>query len=192
MSFRINPDDVQILFADLQPTLVASSATTTPAGLALSAGVLAKAASILKLPMVFSLVPQAGEPGVLIPELAEYATPANTFQRFVGNVFLHPETAQAITANKRKCIVVAGFAAEVVVLHSSLAALEAGYSVQVPLDAVGGRSVRTEGAALGQIERAGGVMTSVLSLVTGLAPDFSCAPGAQTLEALRALRPAPR
>ena len=50
----------------------------------------------------------------------------------------------------------AGCATEAVVLRAALSALERGYRVQVPVDARGGLSARTENAALRQIEAAGG------------------------------------
>jgi hypothetical protein len=46
----------------------------------------------------------------------------------------------------------------------------------------------TEAAAIRQIERAGGVTTSVVTLVTTLAPDFSKSPGTDTFKALQKLR----
>ena len=49
-----------------------------------------------------------------------------------------------------------GCATEAVVLRAALSALERGYRVQVPVDARGGFSARTENATLRQIEAAGG------------------------------------
>ena len=60
--------------------------------------------------------------------------------------------------------------------------------MHVPVDACGGLSARTEDAALRQIEAAGGVTTSVVSLVTAMAPDFAREPGKNTFAALQALR----
>ena len=54
--------------------------------------------------------------------------------------------------------------------------------------ACGGLSARTEDAALRQIEAAGGVTTSVISLVTAMAPDFAREPDRNTFAALQALR----
>lgn len=53
-------------------------------------------------------------------------------------------------------------------------------------------SERTENAALRQIERAGGVTTSVWSLISQLEPDFKHPPGFETFAALQPLRPSPR
>jgi hypothetical protein len=64
----------------------------------------------------------------------------------------------------------------------------ADYRVQVPVDACGGLSARTDDAALRQIEAAGGVTTSVVSLATAMAPDFAQEPGRNTFAAMEALR----
>lgn len=179
---------VQFLFADLQPTLVAGGATIPPEALMTSAVVLARAAPAFGIPTTFSIVPERGQAGTLLPDLQEFSTRQNTFQRTTASVFLDQPTASAIAANERRTIVIAGFSAEVVILHSALAAIEAGYRVHLALDAIGGRSQRTEEAAFRQIERNGGIPTSVLSVITGLAPDFSCAPGNMVLELTSALR----
>jgi nicotinamidase-related amidase len=105
-----------------------------------------------------------------------------------ANPFLDRATRDAIAASGRKALVVAAFATEVVVVHAVRAAIEAGYRVHVPVDACGGMSDRTEAAAFRQIEAAGGVTTSVVELVTALAPDFSTSPGQQAFAASQALR----
>jgi hypothetical protein len=110
--------------------------------------------------------------------------------RLSASPFLDEATRAAIAATCRQHLVIAGFATEVVVLHGVRDAIAAGYRAYVPVDACGGMSSRTEDAALRQIEAAGGVTTSVVSLVTAMAPDFAQEPGRNTLAALQALRSA--
>ena len=179
---------VQVLFADLQPSIVARSKTNSPTALAASAGVLAEVAGLLGLPAHFSVVPDGGKPPVLIPELAQRAGNAALLPRMSASPFLDVATCSALTATRRKTLVVAGFATEVVVLHAVRMAIAAGYQVLVPVDACGGMSARTEDAAFRQIEAAGGITTAVVSLVTSLAPEFSASPGQQAFAALQALR----
>jgi nicotinamidase-related amidase len=124
--------------------------TTKPEGLTASAAVLAKAARILELPIAFSLVPEGDQRGRQIPELDEFVTDANAFWRNTASPFLDQPTASTLAANRRKVLVIAGFSAEVAVLHSALDAIEAGYTVQLPLDVVGRcdpASPRTRGEA---------------------------------------------
>ena len=97
-------------------------------------------------------------------------------------------TRTAIAATGRQHLVIAGFATEVVVLHAVRDALAAGYRVLVPVDACGGMSSRTEDAAFRQIEAAGGITTSVVTLVTAMVPDVSTDLGRQALEILQLLR----
>ncbi len=188
ISSAMNVQDLQVLFADLQPQLIRGSRTVAPEALSSAAAALAKVARILGIPMTFAVVPVAGQPGQLIPELAEFAMPETTFGRMVTSPFLEPRIVARLAASHRKTLVIAGFTTEVAVLQSALDGIAAGYAVQVPLDAIGSRSERTESPAIRQIEMAGGSTSSVLSLVTRWAPDLSRPPGSEIIKALDALR----
>jgi Isochorismatase family len=181
---RLDPSDVQILFADLQVTLVAGSKTNSPEAISRSAGVLAQVASILSLPVLFSVVPEGNGPPILIPELRAYAKPGNTLLRRLTGPFMDVPTTSALAANGQKILVIAGFATEVVVLQATLDAIQAGYAVYYVADATGSQSERTEQAAFREMERAGAIATSVLGLTTRLEPDFFHSPGSETFAAL--------
>ena len=181
-------DTVQVLFADLQPQIVARSKTNTPEALARSAAVLAQVARLLHLPVHLSVVPEGGQRPELIPELARETDGVAQFLRVSASPFLDEATRAAIAATGRQHLVIAGFATEVVVLHAVLDAIAAGYRAYVPVDACGGMSSRTEDAAFRQIEAAGGVTTSVVTLVAAMVPDVSTDIGRQALEILQSLR----
>jgi nicotinamidase-related amidase len=102
--------------------------------------------------------------------------------------FFDEATRAAIAATGRRHLVIAGFATEVVVLNAVRDALAAGYQVLAPVDACGGMSSRTEDAAFRQIEAAGGVTTSVVTLVTSMVPDVGTDLGRQVLEILQEFR----
>jgi nicotinamidase-related amidase len=182
----LDPATVQILFADLQSPIVARSKTNPPQSLSSAASVLARCARLLGLH--HSVVPEGGKAPEVLPDLAKETEGAPQFARMTADPFRDPQTREAINAVKRPVLVIAGFATEAVVLDAALSALESDYRVQVPVDACGGMSARTEDAALRQIEAAGGVTTSVVSLVTAMAPDFAREPGRNTFAALQALR----
>lgn len=186
--FRLAIQDVQILFVDLQQALTQGSQSIAPEALAVNAGVLAKIGSLLKVPMTFSVVPVAGQPGVLIPELAPYAHSKNTFHRILAGSFTDQDMVAALAANRRKTLIIAGFATEVAVLQSALSAMAAGYTAQIPVDVIGSAYSRTESAALRQMEQAGAIPTSVLSIAAFLAPNFSEEPGASVLKLFSELR----
>ncbi len=184
----LDPDTVQVLFADLQPQIVARSKTNPPDALARSAAVLAQVARLLHLPMHLSVVPEGGRRPELIPELVRETEGVAQHPRMSASPFLDEATRAAIAATGRQHLVIAGFATEAVVLHGVGDAIAAGYQVYVPVDACGGMSSRTEDAAFRQIEAAGGVTTSVVTLVTALAPDFSTDLGGKAFGILQSLR----
>jgi hypothetical protein len=180
----LDPATVQVLFADLQPQIVARSKTNPPDALARSAGVLAQVARLLHLPVHLSVVPEGGQ----TPELARETKGVAQHSRMSASPFLDETTRAAIAASGRQHLIVAGFATEVVVLQAACDAIAAGYQVHVPVDACGGMSSRTEDAAFRQIEANGGVTTSVVTLVTARTPDFSTDPGRQAFGILQSLR----
>ena len=180
--------DTQVLFCDLQPQIIARSRTNPPEALAGAAAVLARVTCILGLPMTFSMVPESGSAPELIAELQAFASPQTLFTRVSASPFLDHATARVMRAYGRKTLVIAGFATEVVSLHAALGAIGEGYAVQLPVDANGGLSARSEDAAFRQIEHAGGVITSVATLATTLAPDFATSPGREVFAELEAIR----
>lgn len=184
----LDPATVQVLFADLQTQIVARSKTNPPDALSRSAAVLARVARLLRLPIHLSVVPEGGRAPELIPELARETEGMTQYLHVAASAFLDEKTRAAIAATGRRQLVIAGFATEVAVLHAARDAIAAGYQVCVPVDACGGLSSRTENAAFRQIEAAGGATTSVVTVVTELAPDFSADPGRQALELLTVLR----
>src|ERR1700751_2917080 len=164
----LDPNTVQVLFADLQPQIVARSKTNAPDALARSAVVLAQVARLLHLPMHLSVVPEGGQRPELIPELARETEGVAQLPRLSFSPFLDEATRAAIAATGRQHLVIAGFAAEVVALHGVRDAIAAGYRAYVPVDACGGMSSRTEDAAFRQIEAAGGAQAAVGRLVPGV------------------------
>jgi Isochorismatase family len=185
---KIAAQEVQLLFADLQPQIVQRSKTTDPNEIAQSAAVLAQLAKVFSLPVTISGVPEGGEAPELIPELAKEAAEAHPFQRASASPFLDEKTKLALKNNDRKTLVIAGFATEVVVLHAVVGALEAGYRAIVAVDACGGMSERTESAALRQIEAFGGEVSSTVTIATSLKPDFTTDLGQKMFGTIQQLR----
>ncbi len=185
---KIAAQEVQLLFADLQPQIVQRSKTNEPKAIAQSAAVLAQLAKVFSLPVTISVVPEGGEAPELIPELAKETSEAPQFMRASASPFLDEKTKLALKDNARKTLVIAGFATEVVVLHTVVGAIEAGYRAIVPVDACGGMSERTESAALRQIEAFGGEVTSTVTIATFIEPDFTTELGQQMFGALQQLR----
>src|SRR5260370_15908249 len=150
----LDPNTVQVLFADLQPQIVAGRKPNPPEALARSAAVLAQVARLLHLPMHLSVVPEGGQRPELIPELARETEGVAQHPRLSASPFLDEATRAAIAATGRLHLVIAGFATEAVVLHAVRDAIAAGYRAYVPVDACGGMASPTGGAAVPQIQAA--------------------------------------
>ena len=185
---RIDPAGVQVLFVDLQTFLTYASATETADMISSATAALARTSTRLGVPVTFSLVPDKNAVSPRpVPALQEFTTTANVFIRQSASAFLDPSVSGTLLGHSRKTLVIAGFSAEVAVLHTGLDAIEAGYQVYVVVDAIGGHSHRTEQASLNQLERAGAKPISATSLLSSFAADFSKAPGSDVLKDIIAL-----
>ncbi len=184
----LSADTAQVLIIDLQVQIVARSKTTPPDALGASAGVLLQLAKLFRLPIVISVVPEQEKPPELIAELRGEDAFAPQKLRAGASAFLDPATNDALAGTGRRTLIVAGFATEVAVLHAAIDARTRGYDALVPVDACGGMSVATEAAALRQIEAAGAVTTSVVSIATKLAPDLTTEKGKQMFALVQQLR----
>ncbi len=184
----LDPNQVQVLFADLQTQIVQRSKTTAPETLSQSAAVLAKLAKLFSLPMHVSVVPEGDKAPQVIEELARETAGVPQFLRLLASPFMDEKIHTALSSAGRKTLIIAGFATEVVVVHAVQEAIAAGYQVYVPVDTCGSMSARTEEAAFREIETAGGVITSVVTLATAMAPDFSTELGKQMFAIVQQLR----
>ena len=177
----IDPAQVQVIFADFQGNLPDSSRTRSPEALARSAVGLAKIAKLLDIPMLFTSAAQDGMDPTTMEALKPWSHDGNTYYRMTSGTFMDEKAAAAIDANDRPILLVAGFASEVVVMQTVLDGLAAGYRVYYVVDAIGSQTNRSEQAVFREIEQAGAIPTSVISLATRLAPDLSTSPGKEVL-----------
>lgn len=83
-----------------------------------------------------------------------------------------PTFSSAVTATKRKTLVVAALWTEVCLVFPTLDALRDGYDVYAVADAVGGTSVTAHEAGLARIAQAGARMTSWVQLICELQRDW--------------------
>ncbi|MGW6057654.1 isochorismatase family protein [Streptomyces sp. NPDC055189] len=180
----LSPAAVQLHLADLQEGVVELSRTNPPAAIRRSVGFLARLAQLLDIPVTLSAAPRPGGP-VVIEEASVPAAPL--FVRGGPCAWDDEPTRLAITAQPRKSLALCGVTSEIVVLHTALDAIAAGFDVTVLLDACGGISARTEQAAFRQIEAAGGRVTGVASFASDLVRDFTTPTGRQVITALHGL-----
>lgn len=184
---QLSTGSAQLLLCDLQPEIVARSKTIDRDVLSKSAGALLEIAKLFSLPTTLSVVPEGGKAPELISELRGSGF-AQEKLRASASPFFDEATKNLLAQSRRKVLIIGGFATEAVVLHAVLDARAQGYEVLVPVDVCGGLSERTEQAALRQIEAAGAITTSVVSLATKLAPDFTTDLGKDLFNIVQRLR----
>jgi hypothetical protein len=184
---QLSTDSAQLLLCDLQPEIVARSKTIDRDVLSKSAGVLLEIARLFSLPTTLSVVPEGDKPPELISELRGSGFAQEKLRASASPLF-DEATKNLLAESKRKVLIIGGFATEAVVLHAVLDARTQGYDVLVPVDVCGGMSERTEQAALRQIRAAGAITTSVVSIATKLAPDFTTDLGKSLFNIVQRLR----
>jgi hypothetical protein len=184
---QLSSDSAQLLLCDLQPEIVARSKTIFRDVLSKSAGVLLEIARLFSLPTTLSVVPEGDIPPELISELRGSGFAQEKLRASASPLF-DEATKNLLAQSKRKVLIIGGFATEAVVLHAVLDARTEGYDVLVPVDVCGGMSERTEQAALRQITAAGAITTSVVSIATKLAPDFTTDIGKSLFNIVQRLR----
>jgi nicotinamidase-related amidase len=170
---RIDPQDVVILFADLQAGIVELTQTNPLARLKTAVLALAKLAKLFNMPAIVSGIQgEDGSPAKVLPEIAQALGELPTHHRTTCDSFLNPDIVAAINGTGRKTLLIAGVATELAVQLPALTACDQGYRVYVVLDACGGMSERTEQAALLRLTRAGATAVSVMALAGEIAGDF--------------------
>ena len=152
-AFSLNPNDVMILFADLETGIIEGAKTNDLAHLKRSVAALAKLAAIFQFPVVVSAASGAGLK--LMTEITDALGNITEHTRGTADAFDDVGSRQAIMATGRKTLLIAGVSTEIIVQHSALSALKQGFSVQVVVDACAGLGERTEDAAFRRMTEAG-------------------------------------
>src|SRR5215469_13468610 len=131
----LDPKNAVVLFADLQAGILELSTTSDPARVRRAVGALAKLSQIFQIPaVVTTAATESGEPRVT-PEIAASLGVLDSHARTTTDAFRHPATYEAIAQTKRKTLLIAGVAVEIIVQHSALSAAALGYDVQIVVDA---------------------------------------------------------
>lgn len=180
MSLEIKPDKSVLVLIDHQDGVVRQNKTTPEADVRRAVLALAKAANILKLPVVISSSMEDGVTGPIFSELAE-ALPEAYERRIkrpgIVNAWHQPEFKRAIEETGRKQVIMAGLTADVCLVFPATSMAEEGYQVHAVMDATGGWSDISEEMARRRMEKAGVVLTSAITVIAEAAYDFSTPTG---------------
>ncbi|KOF55261.1 isochorismatase [Achromobacter sp. DMS1] len=148
---------------------------------------LARTASILKLPVVLTSSMEDHAQGPLLSELETILPEAfkSRIQRAgIVNAMKDEKFAAAVKATGRKTLIVAGVTNDVCTVFPVLTLLEQGHEVLVAADAGGSPGKIADDLALDRMARAGATVLGTNQLLAGLAGDWSTPEGSQLVAVL--------
>lgn len=131
---------------------------------------LARGAHLLEVPTVLTGI-ASGVWGPVVAELTEACPGAQTVERCVANPWDELGFRDAIESTGRSHVILAGTMVECGVRYAALAAVRAGYTVHVVIDACGHFSDREAATAVLWMVRGGVRLTGVGSLLASLGRD---------------------
>ena len=146
---------------------------------------LAKAATILGMPIVITSSMEAFVQGPIIRELAEIAPQAfaSRIQRMgIINAMEDEGFAAAVRGTGRKKVVLAGVTNDVCTVFPALSLVEEGFDVQVVADAGGSPSEIGEDMALRRMEKAGVILTGTNQVIAELTGNWATEQGGRIVQ----------
>ncbi len=137
---------------------------------------LAKLAKLLGMPVVLTSSQEDRFQGLLMPQLAElfpteYA--ARIKRQGIANAWDDPAFVAAVQDTGRNDLVMAGVTTDVCVVFPAISALDAGFRVQVVLDAGGSPFEMSEQMAQRRMAAAGVVLTTTITAFAELVGDWT-------------------
>ncbi|OCI98494.1 isochorismatase [Rhizobium sp. AC27/96] len=132
---------------------------------------LAKAAKVLKLPIVVTTTARNSMWGPTFPELVEALPGVQIIDRSSVNAFDDPAVARAIEATGRKKLIFAGISLEVCAAFPAITAIGKGYDAYVAVDASGTFSETKREAGLLRMLQAGVILSDYATLMVEILKD---------------------
>ena len=154
----LTPKNSQIIFIDQQPQMAFGVQSIDRQVLKNNVVGLAKAAKVFDIPTTITTVETDGFSGNTYPELLAVFPENKILERTSMNSWDDQNVRDALAANKRKKVVVAGLWTEVCNTTFALCAmLEGGYEIYMVADASGGTSADAHKYAMDRMVQAGAV-----------------------------------
>ncbi|MGE8144351.1 hydrolase [Pseudomonas frederiksbergensis] len=170
----LTPENSALIIIDYQPVQVSSIRSMPRDELVFNITSVAKAAVNYNLPIIHSTVNVAtGRNKPPIQELQEVLGHLPTYDRTSINSWEDTEFKQAVKALGRKKLIMTALWTEACLTFPVLDAIQEGYEVYVPIDAVGGTSLAAHEAALRRMEQAGAKLISRVQMYCELQRDWA-------------------
>jgi len=132
---------------------------------------LAKAAKVLKLPIVVTTTARDSMWGPTFPELVEALPGVQIIDRSSVNAFDDPRTARAIEATGRKKLIIAGLSLEVCAAFPAITAVSKGLDAYVAVDACGTFNETKRQVGLLRMLQAGVILADHATLMMEIMKD---------------------
>jgi nicotinamidase-related amidase len=163
----LDPSDTVFLLLDHQAGLFQTVKDVPVDDLRRNVVVLAKLASLMKIPVITTASEPNGPNGPLMPEIHESA-PNATYVPRKGevNAWDNEDFVAAVKATGRKTLVMAGVWTSVCVMFPALDAKAAGYEVYAVMDASGDPSDLASRTSLARFAQAGVIPTSTNAVLS--------------------------
>jgi nicotinamidase-related amidase len=165
----LNPNDTVLLLLDHQSGLLQNVKDVGITELRSNVAALARVATLLKIPIIYTASVPDGPNGPLIPEVQQFA-PNGTYVPRKGevNAWDNEQFVKAVEATGKKTIVMAGVWTSVCVMFPALDATKAGYKVYAVLDASGDPSEMASRISLARFVQGGVVPINSNALICEL------------------------
>jgi nicotinamidase-related amidase len=170
----LTPENSALIIIDYQPIQVSSIRSMPREELVFNIVGTTKAALNYNVPIIHSTVNvSTGLNKPPIQELQDLIGHLPTYDRTTVNSWEDVEFKQAVKALGRRKLIITALWTEVCLAFPALDALQEGYEVYVPVDAVGGTSVAAHETALRRMEQAGARLTSRVQLYCEFQRDWA-------------------
>lgn len=169
----LTPQNSMVIFIDHQPQMTFGVASIDRQTLVNNVLLLAKAASIFKVPTILTTVETKSFSGNMWPQLLDIFPGQEPIERSSMNSWESQEFVRAVAATGRKKLVMAALWTEVCLVFPVLEAIGAGYEIYAVEDASGGTSLTAHNAAMRRIEQAGAIPVTALQVLLEYQRDWA-------------------
>jgi nicotinamidase-related amidase len=163
----LDPSDTAILLLDHQSGLFQTVKDIDVAELRSNTIMLAKLATLLKIPVILTASEPNGPNGPLMPEIQQFAPHAvYVARKGEVNAWDNEDFVKAVRATGKKTLIMAGVWTSVCVMFPALDAKAAGFKVYAVIDASGDPSEMTSRTTVARFVQAGVVPTSTNAVLS--------------------------
>ncbi len=184
---KFSADNAALLLIDHQVGTMGWARSMPFDELKRNALMLAKAARILKMPVVLTSSMEEHAQGPLLSELqqilpTEFA--ARVKRLGIVNAMDDENFAAAVKATGRNKLIIAGVTNDVCTVYPALTLVREGYEVQVVADAGASPTAMADDIALRRMDKAGVTLTSTNQLIAELAGSWATPEGGELVQVL--------